>query len=162
VYVRKDFWIVADRFETDHPRNIEVLWHWHPENKVRIEKTGLVKTMNERGNLQIIPLGNIDWKLATIKGQDTPTIQGWYSPEYNIYEPCPVSIYSTRFPKGGTYTFAWVLWPSEKELPVVHTELISENSHSMEIRVTEEGKESWNIVIPFMNSEAVKVVSKVE
>ena len=92
VYVRGKFWVVADQLKTDRPRNIEALWHWHPSNQVSIQKSGIAATNNDRGNLMIIPVGTTDWKVDLVKGQETPTIQGWYSKVYNTFEPNPTTI----------------------------------------------------------------------
>ncbi len=155
VYVRGQFWVVADQLKTDRPRNIETLWHWHPENQVQIEKSGIVSTNNESGNLQIIPVGASDWKVSRIKGQEKPTIQGWYSKVYNTYEPNPTTIYTRQLKSDDT--FVWILWPSEGIAPEVQTQILSKDASSVKVRVTEPGKGSWDIQVPFMNSKAVQV-----
>lgn len=150
LYVRGKFWVVVDQLKTDHPRNIETLWHWHPQNKVDFdEKSGIVSTRNERGNLQIIPVGFSGWHVSMVKGQEKPTIQGWYSKEYNTYEPNPTTIYSTQLKSDDT--FVWVLWPSEGKAPAIRTQLISKNSEHVELMVfSDEGK--WRLHIPFLDS----------
>jgi len=34
MYVRDDFWVIVERILTDRPRNLNILWHWHPDLKV--------------------------------------------------------------------------------------------------------------------------------
>jgi hypothetical protein len=160
VYVRGKFWVVADQLKTDRPRNIETLWHWHPENQVQIEKSGVVATQNERGNLQIIPVGVQDWKVTQVKGQETPAIQGWYSKAYNIYEPNPTSIYSRKLISDET--LVWILWPSKGIAPRIETKILARDDHSVKVRVTESGKGSWDIQVPFLNSQAVQVNFRTE
>jgi hypothetical protein len=156
VYVRGKFWVVADQLKTDRPRNIETLWHWHPANQVQIEKSGIVATANERGNLAIIPVNTSYWKVSKVKGQETPTIQGWYSKEYNTYEPNPTSIFYRQLKSDDT--FVWILWPSEGKTPEIHTRILSKNAQSVKVRVTEQGKGSWEILVPFLNSKSAQVM----
>lgn len=155
VYVRGKFWVVADQLKTDRPRNIETLWHWHPANLVQVQKSGIVTTTNERGNLAIIPVSTSDWKVSEIKGQESPSIQGWYSKEYNVYEPNPTSIYSRQL--RSDETFVWVLWPSEGKTPEIQTRILSKDAQSVKVRVTEQGKGAWEILVPFLNSKSAQV-----
>jgi len=155
IYVRGKFWVVADQLKTDRPRNIETLWHWHPANQVKIEKSGIVATQNGRGNLAIIPVGTSDWKVTQVKGQETPSIQGWYSKEYNTYEPNPTSIFSGQLKSDDT--FVWILWPSEGKTPEIQTRILSKDAQSVKVRITETGKGSWDIKLPFLNSRSVEV-----
>jgi hypothetical protein len=155
VYVRGKFWIVADQLRTDRPRTIETLWHWHPTCKVLTEKDGIVLTQNKRGNLQIIPVGKPDWTVSLVKGQETPTIQGFYSKEYNTFEPNITGVYSRQLKSDDT--FVWVLWPSEGKSPVIQAKILSKDSNSVTVQVAQPGKGSWEIEVPFMNCKNVKV-----
>ena len=155
VYVRGKFWVVADRLTTDRPRQIETLWHWHPANQVQVGKSGITSTANDRGNLAIIPVGAADWKITQVKGQETPSIQGWYSKEYNTFEPNPTTIYSRQLKSNDT--FVWILWPSEGKAPEIQTELLSTDNNSVSIRVSESGQGHWDITVPFMNSQNVQL-----
>jgi len=155
VYVRGKFWVVADQLKTDRPRSIETLWHWHPDNLVEVGKTGITATKNKHGNLQIIPAGISDWEVKTVKGQETPNIQGWYSKEYNTYVPNPTTIYSRQLKADDTYV--WVLWPSEGKAPVVQAKILSKDANSVKVQIAEPGKGSWEVLVPFMNSKNVKV-----
>lgn len=146
-YQRGDFWIVVDKITTDRPRKIEALWHWHPDNKMSI-KGQEVLTQNEKGNLQIIPLGDQKWNIKMVKGQEEPDLQGWYSEEYNKYEPNPTTIYSTRIEK--TSTFIWVLYPSKKILKNVKVDLISNNETELQLQITESGKSEQIVTIPLL------------
>ncbi|MCK0148149.1 heparinase II/III family protein [Arenibacter sp. F26102] len=152
-YVRNEFWVVVDRVETDRPRTIEALWHWHPDNKVEKERW-IVKTTNEKGNLAIIPVGRQKINPKFIKGQENPDIQGWYSPEYNIYGPNITSSYTTEI--GTDATLVWLLFPSEKKMPKVKAKIKSENEHEITVDVSSKGKK-WQLVIPFNNSSKAKL-----
>ena len=155
VYVRGKFWVVADRLKTDRPRTVETLWHWHPDNRVEILKNGITATNNQRGNLQIIPAVNSGWEVKMVKGQEKPDIQGWYSREYNTFVANPTTIYSRQLKADDT--FVWILWPSEGKAPAVRASVLSGDAGSVKVLVTEPGKGSWEVVVPFMDSKNVKV-----
>ena len=147
-YVRGEFWVVVDNIETDRPRKIDALWHWHPENAV-VKDRSMVKTVNERGNLTLVPISKQKFDIRLIKGQETPEIQAWYSPEYNLYEPNTTSSYSCEI-KGNT-TLVWLLMPSEKENPSIKAKIKSENKEGITLSVS--GKEKkWLLNIPFYGS----------
>ncbi len=143
-YQRGEFWIVVDKITTDRPRRIDALWHWHPDNKVKIERQR-VKTQNDHGNLQIIPLGGEPWDVQMVKGQEEPEIQGWYSEEYNKYEPNPTTIYSTRIEE--TSTFVWVLYPSEKPVAGMKAEIISYDQDEITVRIAEPGQDVREVTL---------------
>lgn len=153
VYVRGEFWVVVDRIVTDRPREIDALWHWHPANVVERDG-GTVKTNNQRGNLAVIPVSKQTFAIEFIKGQEAPEIQGWYSPEYNIFEPNIASVYSTTI--GESTTFVWLLLPSEQEMPNIGANIIAENDNEVTLEVKSED-ERWQLTIPFMNSEGVSI-----
>lgn len=144
-YARGDLWVVVDQVKTDRPRKIEALWHWHPDCEVAVDGNR-VFTQNEKGNLQIIPVENQEWKVTFVKGQEDPKIQGWYSEEYNKYEPNVASIYSTNIESDSK--FVWVLFPSEKVESGVQAEIISESSSEIKIKVWNEKNDQWVINVP--------------
>jgi len=154
-YVRGNFWVVVDRVETDLPRKIAAMWHWHPDCDVQKEIGGIVSTKNERGNLKIIPVENKNWKIDLIKGQEKPEIQGWYSKLYNKYEPNVTSIYSTKI--DSDETFVWLLVPSEKEAPAMIAKVLSKNSEGIKLNVTNPEEGSWKLNIPYSNSKDAKL-----
>ena len=154
-YVRSSFWVVVDNIETDRPRKIETLWHWHPDCKVQKEANGIVSTNNKKGNLEIIPVEKSDWNIELIKGQESPGIQGWYSVEYNKYEPNVATIYSTEIETDET--FVWLLVPSEKKSPDIQAEIILKNSKEIKLKVIDLEKGNWEITIPYSNSKKAKL-----
>lgn len=155
VYVRSKFWVVADRLKTDRPRNIETLWHWHPGCKVEIGKSAKVFTTNDRGNLLILPVDASEWKISLVKGQEQPSIQGWYSKEYNTFEPNPTAIFNCQLKSDDT--FVWILWPSEGKIPEIQASILSKSNESVKVLVTEPGKGSYEIELPYENSHVVGV-----
>jgi len=144
-YARGDLWVVVDEIKTDRARKIEALWHWHPDCEVTTDGSR-VFTQNEKGNLQVIPVGNQDWKITFVKGQEEPEIQGWYSKEYNKYEPNVASIYSTNIESDSK--FVWVLFPSEKVETGIQAEIISESSKEIKVKVWNEKNDQWVIDVP--------------
>ncbi len=157
-YVRNHFWIVVDKVKTDRPRKIETLWHWHPECDVTLKKGQISMAKNDRGNLQIIPVGKTKWDVRNVKGQEIPEIQGWYSREYNDYEPNDVSIYSTDIKSTGT--FVWVLAPSEKAPKPMKVKILSENEDLVRVKVTNHKKRSWIVNVPHVDSSKAILQTK--
>lgn len=153
-YVRGEFWVIVDRILTNKPLKIDALWHWHPACEVEKDKT-ISKTKNKKGNLAIIPVSNQKFDLNFVKGQEKPNIQGWYSPEYNKFEPNPTSIYSTEIK--GNSTFVWLLFPSEKETPKISTKIISENKEIVKIEVKLKSN-CFQLDIPFFDSQKAAII----
>jgi hypothetical protein len=94
----------------------------------------------------VIPVGEQDWKITFVKGQEEPEIQGWYSEEYNKFEPNVASIYSTNIESDSR--FVWVLFPSEKVETGIQAEIISESSKEIKIKVWNERNDHWVIDVP--------------
>ena len=157
-YVRENFWVVVDQIETDRPRKIETLWHWHPRSEVQRMKGNAVASMDEKGNLKVIPVGKTKWNLDLIKGQEIPEIQGWYSKQYNQYEPNVASIYSTQIKS--SQAFVWLLVPYESSDPEIKAKLISEDANGIRLKVIDQDKGEWNLDIPFANSQNAKLFFK--
>ena len=153
-YVRGEFWVVVDRISTDTPRKIDALWHWHPDNKVE-QNNQIVKSNNDRGNLAIIPVGKRKFDIKFTEGQEAPEIQGWYSPEYNLYKPNVSSTYSTRI--NSDTTLIWLLVPSEGESPILKTKITHENTNKVELSIKSKVN-SWHLTIPFNNSNEATLV----
>lgn len=152
-YVRGAFWVVVDQIKTDKPRQIGALWHWHPTCLV-VKDNEIVKTQNQSGNLAIVPVSSQKFDITFIKGQEKPTIQGWYSREYNLYEPNTMSKYSTTIQ--GNDTLVWLLLPSEKETPTVKAKILTQNETEMSLEVKMKGK-TWQLTIPYADSRGASV-----
>ena len=142
---------MVDKVKTTEPRKIETLWHWHPDCKVEKLAGGIVSTQNKNANLKIIPVEKTDWDLDLIKGQETPDIQGWYSEEYNVFEPNTTSVYTCQIQSDAT--FVWVLFPSKGSGSKIKTSIISENKDEIKLKVLNPEKGEWLITVPDTNSE---------
>lgn len=151
LYVRGEFWVVVDRIHTDKPRKIETMWHWHPDCLVN-QEGNVVKTNNAEGNLAVIPVGNDKMNVRFVKGQEQPEIQGWYSPEYNVYSPNTATIYSANISRD--QTFVWLLFPSEGKTPPVKARIVAETEEEVRVEVTANGK-TWKMVVPYEDSRKV-------
>ena len=79
LYLRDKYWLVVDKIVTTKPRKLEALWHFHPDCQVEKQGRSIVATHSGRANLQIIPIASFDWGAELVRGQTSPTIQGWYS-----------------------------------------------------------------------------------
>jgi hypothetical protein len=87
----------------------------------------------DAGNLRIVPLGDVDWQVALVRGQELPRPQGWYSREYNHYEPSPVIVYSATVP--GETTFAWALIPAHGAVPPTDVAITEQHTDCVSICV---------------------------
>jgi len=145
---------VVDRIITDRPRLIEALWHWHPECLVEKDNS-IIKTNNKKGNLAVIPVSKQVFNIKLVKGQDEPGPQGWYSPEYNIFEPNIASSHCSKINE--STTFVWLLLPSTEKMPKMEAEIISENNNEVKIEVNSK-KKSWQLSIPFTDSKNAKLI----
>ncbi|MCG8311022.1 MAG: heparinase II/III family protein [Cytophagales bacterium] len=155
LYVRGNFWVVLDRIESEAPRKIETLWHWHPECKVQVGKEMITSTKNDKGNLKIIPVGKTKWNIDEVTGQESPEIQGWYSAEYNKYEPNVATIYSTDIKSD--VSFIWLLIPFDSSSPEIEAKVISKSIEGVELSITDKNKGQWEMTIPYANSNLVKL-----
>lgn len=130
------------------------MWHWHPECVVEKDNS-IVKTRNKKGNLAVIPVSQQNFDINFIKGQEEPEIQGWYSSEYNLFEPNIASFYTTNINESST--MVWLLLPSEKEMPEIVAEIISENDNGVIIEVKLK-QNVWQLTIPYINSEDANLI----
>ena len=139
LYVRGRFWIVVDRIETDRPRTIQPLWHFHPHCRVHTDGLEVWTDDAGAGNLRIVPAGldgRLDivrgqtdsdagtyrmWKADVVRGPDDEQVQGWYSPTYNVHEPAPCAVYHAAV--DGDVTFAWLLAPARGTPPAASLDL---------------------------------------
>lgn len=149
-HVRGKFWIVVDQIDTDRPRKIETLWHWHPDSKVEVDSHDVASTDHDKGNLRIIPVGYKAWNVALVKGREKPTPQGWYSERYNKAEPATATIYSTDIET--STRFVWVLFPSEEKSFPVQAEIVSWEDDRVSVRISDESSNQWEVHVPFSNS----------
>lgn len=109
VYIPQAGWIVTDTIDTDRPRQVDVLWHFHPD--CTVELSGNIAFTNDtaKGNLAIKPVVGHNLDLSTVRGIEEPLVQGWYSEKAGYKTANTVAIYSGKIEQ--TTTFVWMLRP---------------------------------------------------
>lgn len=157
-YLRNGFWLVLDKIKTDRPRKVEALWHWHPDNQVKLTAQKEVYTANPKGNLVIHPLGKVKWEVQTVKGQDTPKVQGWYSEKYNQFEPNPTSIYSTQLQ--GDQVFGWLLFPYAATRPRIVAEFTEEADEKVRVKIEIDKGKLIELLLPLQNPAGVQILKR--
>ena len=155
-YLRDQFWLVLDHISTDRPRNLKFLWHWHPKCRV-IQESINTRGVVDKKSLTIMPLSNDNFKISQVSGQENPNIQGWYSSEYNLYEPNILTEYSVEIDK--TESFLWLLIPENNSKRRIKTNILEFNSSGFDVEIFLDN-ESWIISIPLKSSFDVELVKK--
>jgi hypothetical protein len=155
MYVRGHYWIVVDRIQISEPKTIEALWHWHPDCEVEKRGDHVLSNNNSRGNLEIIPVGENDWTIDFISGQEVPEIQGWYSVEYNKYEPNVAAVYKTEATSDQVYT--WLLIPFQQVVPEITIQKYSIVQDGVQIEIEHSDQGRWALFIPFDDSNLAEL-----
>lgn len=138
LYVRGKCWVVIDRVVTDRPRDLEALWHFHPDCTLTLSKDNSVLTSDvEQGNLGIFSSGPESWKIEIVRGQDKPHPQGWYSDRYNLVAPASTAICRTDIDANAI--FGWLLLPSYCAVPPAHLNM-KRNGDAVNVEVGIDGK----------------------
>jgi hypothetical protein len=146
-YGRNNYWVVVDRIETERPRQIEVLWHFHPDCTLQVEEGSVATTDQGQGNLRLLPLGSdVAWEIKLVKGEEDPVPQGWYSHAYGQHAPSTCAIYSATVP--GDLTFAWLLTTARGEAPRLQGGLDGSGSTCPTVTVEMPGGRKDRLVIP--------------
>ena len=133
VYVRDRFWVVVDRVVSDRPRQLQALWHFHPACTVQQEGHAVASVDADVGNVRVQALGDVDWEVQVVKGQETPCLQGWYSATYNDVQESPCAVFEANVAEEAT--FAWVIMPGMGTVEAVDTALISVDKDGANVRV---------------------------
>lgn len=132
-YVRNTYWIVVDRVRTDRPRDIEVLWHFHPDTTPGIDAGDVVTSDPGVANLRVHPVGANSWTTSIVSGQTEPEVQGWYSPVYNTVLAAPTARFVTEIEDDAV--FAWLLTTSQDDVPDVDTSVRSRDDSAIQFTV---------------------------
>jgi hypothetical protein len=144
LYVRGKYWVVVDRIQTDRPRRIEPLWHFHPDCTVEVEGESVVSVDPGVGNLRIVPAAPFPWQVQLVAGQDNP-VQGWWSREYNHRVPNPTAVYSATIESMAT--FVWMLYPALGRVPAVAVTLLPSPPDLLRLRITVPGQHPDEITV---------------
>ena len=121
LYLKNHIWLVVDQVRFDNPHHISALWHLAPKLQVKLLPDRIVAAHPQKGiSLSIIPLFDKTWKLELIKGQESPQIQGWYSPTYGDKLPNTTLKYSAEI--GQSAAFAWLIIASDDVGSTIHAQ----------------------------------------
>ena len=104
------YWIVLDEIRTFGPRELEAIWHLHPERVLEKTSNAGLRLLGEVSVLDVKPLLIGSWDMQSRKGILVPEPRGWYSPNFNEREPAEQITFLNR--GSGPTTLAWVLIPS--------------------------------------------------
>jgi Heparinase II/III N-terminus/Heparinase II/III-like protein len=156
IYLQNKYWVVVDLIESDRPRTIQPLWHFHPACAVKVNHESVVSTDPDVGNLRIIPVSNFPWQVHLVAGQTDP-VQGWWSREYNHIEPNPTAVYTATI--GTSAIFAWVLFPGIGVVPHIDIQILSINSNSIWIAISEPSQQVREIVVCLDDKDPVTMLS---
>ena len=102
-----------------------------------------------------MPVGEKSYSIELVEGQNQPELQGWYSPEYNLYESNVASIYRTQLQESGT--LAWLLFPSHENSSTINATIVSQDDQKIVLDVQSD-QDSMQITIPYADSQEVTVV----
>ncbi len=149
--LKNDLIVVADRIETDRPRKLDALWHWHPRCTVEIDGPTARSVDPDAGNLRIAPVAGFDWEVETVKGQEPAgihgTMQGWYSHGHHNWEASPTSVFTARI--DSTSAFAWLLLPACGDVPAIRGEIVENNDEAIAIRIHRPGVPEFTVRLPW-------------
>jgi hypothetical protein len=151
LYLRGVGWVVVDRIETDRPRRIAPLWHFHPACTVVREGQSVVTVDLGVGNLRVQPLGPIDWDIEFVRGREGPDFQGWYSPEMGVRIPNTCACYAAQIQH--TTTFAWLLATAKGAVPAQPVQWIDAHDGEVHLKVQGVGSDPLDIVIRLNDRE---------
>ncbi len=144
-FLRGKYWVVVDKITTDRPRDIQVLWHFHPDCTVQTQNNVVFTADADKGNLRLQPIGSISWQVQIVKGQEKPQMQGWYSPQYNNFTPAPTALYNAHIDQ--TSIFCWLLLPGKGPVPPAEVEILKITPQAIILGITHAG-DTQNVQIP--------------
>jgi hypothetical protein len=157
VCLPNDLIVVADRIETDRPRKLDALWHWHPRCTIQIDDPTAQSVDPGVGNLRITPVAGFDWAVETVTGQEPAgihgTMQGWYAHSYGNWEPSPTTVFTARIER--TSTFAWLLLPARGDVPSIWGEIVENTGEAIAVRIHRPGVPACTVRIPWQGNKPV-------
>jgi hypothetical protein len=154
LYLRDKYWVVVDRIITDQPRQIEALWHFHPDCTVVSDGQSVGSIDPGIGNLKIVPVSNLSWNVQIVQGQENP-VQGWWSREYNHKVPNPTAVYATTIE--ASTTFAWILAPALGIVPDLNVTLLPSPEGSIFLSVEISGQPAEKIAVRMAGTNPLKL-----
>lgn len=109
-YIPGKYWVITDEIRCVGPHKVEVLWHFHPECMVKMEGNLIYTDDPGKANIGLLAVETPAqiWNIDTLRGRETPTPQGWYSPQFNQRVAATCAVFSTLIHQPTTFT--WVIW----------------------------------------------------
>ncbi len=109
-YLPGQYWLVTDQVLCAGPHTLEALWHFHPDCTVKHEGNLIYTADPGQANLGLLALTTPPggWQVDLIRGRETPTPQGWYSPIFN--ERVAATCASCTAVVNAPTTLTWVVW----------------------------------------------------
>jgi len=86
------------------------------------------------------------WKTSIFQGQTTPTIQGWYSPEYNQKQAAPVALFEA--PVDNTQVFGWLIQARTANTEPWQATLLKSTDAMLHLQLSTD-KEEQEIIVNF-------------
>jgi len=150
---KNTFWLIVDSIELDQPRDITVLWHFHPEVSVT-EEGGALSAHTTEGSLRICPVGIQIDNINLVSGQTDPYIQGWWSMQYNHKDAATAAEINATLEQ--STAFAWLMIPYTDTPPQCDATLLHQDGKGLAVEVPS-GDTSQTISLDFHQRPHLKV-----
>lgn len=154
VALRNHGWLVVDRISADGDHLISPLWHLHPDCTVHTEGEHTITRDPGKGNVRIVPVGPIKWRVDLVRGQETPTLQGWYSRTYGKVQPAPCAVYSS--PMHTEAVFGWAILPGLNAPPPPRAECMETTNGVARMQVTWPDGPTTRLAVAFDEDNAIE------
>lgn len=154
MYVKGKYWVVFDHFSGVRGRRLEPLWHFAPECRVGVSGGSVTARDSAGATLQIIASDAGIWKTTTLRGQQPPEIQGWYSPAYNEKVPNDCVRYQMTATDTAA-TFAWVIYPASQGTPGVKVTELKAPRGASRLRISIPGLPDAEVAVRFYGTDPV-------
>jgi len=110
LFIKPDYWLLADYLESDARRTYTFLFHLAPD--VIVEQfdgsSAVVRSSSNGASLVIKALTDHEMRGEVIEGSESP-IQGWFSEDH--YRKCPSPVLSFSIDDELSATVVWLLYP---------------------------------------------------
>lgn len=134
-YLRDRYWLVIDRVDAEAAHRVQALWHFNPECDVAVNNLQAASRDEGKTNIAIVPTDNVDWSVNLVRGQEEPTIQGWWSRRYNEKTPNTTVVYETSVEAPATW--AWLIVPHNEAIPAMNLRIDDVGPGEADLAVTE-------------------------
>jgi uncharacterized heparinase superfamily protein len=110
VFVKPDYWIVADYLDASELHQYNFLFHLAPDVVVENLTSSTALLRSSRNGAQMFLAAHTDHEISSevIEGSESP-IQGWYSEDH--YKKCAAPVLSFSVCNMRSVFVAWVLYP---------------------------------------------------